>query len=478
LILSGSQIEPYLQRGFTATLLSQVQGDWNENNQWTPTEAIDNPFLPQPPPSPDYLPGAEESVSMFPNCEFISLAIDPSLFQNGSHSNTSNRISISFTPRLSRADLYRHADHVCEAIASSENHQSCRLYLATMYLEISQHSSQCDLTPLLLDSPLPLVINYEPIVCSEPIWCNHTVELQSRLHLWHNPADSQSSRHFVERRRQGCEHVKYLVYEPNYHHPKGLAGMLLELGFLLRFALCHGRILSLMPLHLMTNPFSHVQSLHGFCESSLLECLFQPLSSCQLSDSDILSAPHLRDDRQLNAYPLRDTRVIKITKLPSKSHCSSCSSPWTGSVELFDGLHIGLLGYVVSHIDGQLDTSLLDILDQGTKEMSGFSAFLDTLSIFWMSEMVRYIVRPQQWLSLFIQEYIRNHLIIFTPSLSSPSSSNSMVSHYASFHVSDPNYDPSSEQLHLYLSSYAPHTTHIFLSTNFRSSQLLESIIR
>jgi hypothetical protein len=488
LIVAGSQVESYLEKGYTATLLSQAQGNWNEDNQWV-SRTLDNPFLPLPPPASHSDPfPPEESLSSHSDCESISLVITPSLFQKSSLLNSSHFLSISFTPNLSQADLYRHVIDVCEEIASSDNQQSCQLYLATMYLEKSQqHPTHCEATSPAPDLSIPLTINHEPIMCTEPVWCNHTVELQSRLHLWHNPTGHQPSHHFAERRRQGCDHVKYLVYEPNYYHPQGIPGMLLELGFLLRFALCHGRILSLMPLHLMTNPFSHIHdSLHTFCHSSLLECFFQPLSSCQLSDSEIRSAPLAKDDRQLNAYPLRDSRVVKIAKLPSRSHCSSCSSPWTGSVELFDGLHIGLLGYVVSLVDGVLETSVFDILDDGTREMSGFSAFLEPPSLFWMAEMVRYITRPRQWLSLFLREYIQNHLVM-VPSSSSSSNHRSpreivfpdpMVPHYASFHVSDPAYDPSSDSLHLYLSNYAPHTTHIFLSTHSPSSDLLESIIR
>ena len=480
-IVCGSQIKSYLEKGYTASLLSQAQGNWNENDQWIPS-VVENHFLPFPPPAPD-AHSTSHSIAAYSVCEIITIAISPRLFQKFSPLNSSEPLSISFTPNLSYENLCRHVIDVCEEIASSENQQACQLYLSTTYLEKSQQqSNDCKDAFPFQNFPLAFLFNYEPDMCTEPVWCDHTAEFQSRLNLWHNPDGPQNSHHFIERRRQGCKHVKYLIYQVDYPHPRGIPGMLLDLGFLLRFALCHGRILTLIP-HRMINPFSHLQKLHTFCDSSILDCLFQPLSSCQLSDAEIRSAPILQDDRQLNTYPLRDSRVVRITKLPSKSHCSSCSSPWTGSFELFDGLHIGLLGHVVTHTDGNLDTSIFDILDPETRFMSGFSAFLEPVTLFWMAEMVRYLMRPKEWFSVFLHEYIQNHLMIVPSSssnLSRPSGisfPDPMVAHYASFQVSDSAYDPASDLLRLHLSYYAPHTTHVFLSTDSPSSDLLESII-
>jgi hypothetical protein len=151
---------------------------------------------------------------------------------------------------------------------------------------------------------------------------------------------------------------------------------------------------------------------------------------------------------------------------------------------------VGLLGYVMTAVEGNIpDTSILDILDIETKDMSSFSVFLDLQSSFWMAEMARYLLRPQRWFSLFLAEYLRNHLVVIRSSTSTPlSTQQTALPHrlYASFHLPESVFETLEERmgregaeltegeeseddpLGVYftiLARTAPHLTHIFLST-------------
>jgi len=150
----------------------------------------------------------------------------------------------------------------------------------------------------------------------------------------------------------------------------------------MRFAICHGRILYLLPTSRISfsESFGHQSEIHSLCRDTLFECVFQPLTTCKLNEKELSEAVLLADDRQLNAYPLREVRVVRLRRFPRKSHCSSCLSPWTGNMELFDQLHIGLLGFVVQVDDeyNLVDTTLMDILDPESKHLGSMSVFMET----------------------------------------------------------------------------------------------------
>jgi hypothetical protein len=541
MILSNKrEIESYRSLGYMITPLQQDEGAWDENQQWIGS-STHNPFLPPPPP-PFSPPLSSHEEPSNQRCDTVHLELDLTIFPEYFHLNngTPHLLPITFPRPQRTSDFYRQVTRVCTSLSTQPIVQSfysdgvCHLSLSTMLRELSHQSSsshllcqQSHLFPRqhINSSPpqqqlVPLEINYEPLYCTEPLWCNHTMEFQRRLDSWQSPSLTHTSpmphhradltRSYLQTDRQskknGCERAKYLLYEPNYHHPKGIPGMLLELSFLLRFALCHGRILYLTPLQHMIDPFEHVENVleDSFCSSALLECLFHSLSRCSLTSHDILMAPTLRDARQLNAFPLRDAPVVKILKLPTTSHCSSCTGPWTGNMEFFDGLHIGLLGYVMTALEGGNipDTTILDILDQETKEMGSFSIFMDQQSSFWMSEMMRYLLRPQRWLSLSLREYIHNHLLSTTRReyVLANSTQHHLFTQtslenerYASFHLSDSviktlmreeEEEGEGDPLEFYLailSKTSPHITQIFLSTTmtaFIDTQTWRRLIR
>lgn len=473
----------HIQSGYRHSRIKQLFGYWNERNTWVLENETHKPPLRRS--FSDVLALLDDiSEQSRSDCPYLSLDVDIRQLSDRHYNfHDPNMTSVHFTPQLRLSDAVRGIDQTCAElpfVTFDHRLDFCRLFLLTMYQELTQSTFCAFYTPFHA-RPLPLTIQYEENFCGEPIWCNHTMEMQSRLEDWQNPITSLPLKpYFSERQMLGCEGAKFLLYEPNYDHPKGIPGVILEIAFLLRFAICHGRILYLTPLHLMKNSYFHTKNtLPSYCSSSLLECTFQTISPCVLSDYEILNAPILRDDRQLNAYPLRESRVVRLIRFPTKSHCSSCKMSWTGNVEIFDGLHIGLLGYVLTSSDGIIETTILDILNQDTKQMSSFSSYMGSHSVFWMSEMVRYVLRPRNWFGLLLREYIRNHLLV------SPFSEllypQEIGQAYASIHfeMNDISVDRDPLQSYLrILQYYEPHIKHIFLSTNVSSQDIFESLVR
>ena len=153
-----------------------------------------------------------------------------------------------------------------------------------------------------LYEPFQLQIDEE--ACAEPVYCSHTVEMQRRIRMWQHES--------LE-----CSSMKFLVYEPP-SEDHGIGSMIQIIGHVFRQAICLGRRLYLLPSAFEKRTLSRWK--HPACsnESSTIECYFERISSCTLSDEEILSAPTSSNGYGINAYPLRNARVLRLIGLPAE----------------------------------------------------------------------------------------------------------------------------------------------------------------
>lgn len=464
--------------------MKQREGEFNHNTQeWVEFNLETKNILLPPPPYyyPLNLMNKKEKQNVIKSsCEFMKITtfLQPilvnSAINNPNFSNVSQiYVNYRLLNNLSNSQLATIIIYLCNNLFNQYSGnlisiQNCQLYFTMLYQDMI-NTNQCE--AIVTDpnkntnsNKLPFMINYQTILCSEPIWCSHTTEFQTRLSYWQNPIVRSTELYTsTERDNKGCNGGKYLLYEPNIFHEKGIAGMLFEIGVLLRFAICHGRILYLTPLYLMSNEYQHSKWIHYLCKLSLFECFFESITNCQLTNEEIYNAPILKDDRQLLTYPFREEKVVKILQLPTKSHCAKCNDIWTGNVEIFDQLHIGILGFVAVSVNQSItNTAIFDILDPTKKELSGFAIFMDNNSMFWMSQMIRYIFQPKLWFSFYIQQYIQNHLK--STQLNNFDSTIQLKNEmYASFYITSTSI-LSIEKYFEILSYYSPHIQHIFIS--------------
>ena len=158
--------------------------------------------------------------------------------------------------------------------------------------------------PFSADNNEPFAFNFDEEICAEPVFCLHTVEFQRRLHQWQNPSPSD------------CEKGKFLLYEPPSGN-NGIGSMLQLIGSVLRQALCLGRRLYLMPSFFESHTTFRWKVESCSNETSSMECYFESLTSCSLTMEEILNAPVSESGYGIHAYPLRDTRIVRLVGLPA-----------------------------------------------------------------------------------------------------------------------------------------------------------------
>jgi hypothetical protein len=263
----------------------------------------------------------------------------------------------------------------------------------------------------------PLTAQHDDSLCMEPLWCSHTVEFQRRIRAWQFPeeptaplpehvqyskrlraqqqhqqrqqgggADGSGQEEDQPRRRDwsvranastvgSCAASKFLVYEPP-SHAHGLGSMLELIASTFRYAICLDRILVL-------NTFNQSGTLtkwiHPGCQGSFVECYFEPLSGCHLTEDDINSAFVSRDGDRFELFPLRDERVLVLKGMPMVGSCSLCHSEWRVESKFFDGLFMGDSGFDPS-------VALLHM-----------PAFRSAVKQPWASQFLRYLLRPKPW---------------------------------------------------------------------------------
>ena len=103
--------------------------------------------------------------------------------------------------------------------------------------------------------------------CGEPVWCEHTQELQKRLHSWqfpdhiinekvigindknynpHSTVGKNSTLLYLKNERRSCQNSKFLIFQ-NPSDRNGIGSMLHLIVGAFRLSLCLGRIFLLLP---------------------------------------------------------------------------------------------------------------------------------------------------------------------------------------------------------------------------------------
>lgn len=298
-------------------------------------------------------------------------------------------------------------------------------------------------------SHYPFDFSYDPEVCAEPIWCNHMNEFQRRLNQWQSPSLTANN-------RKSCNSAKFLVYEPDTP-VHGIGSILTQVAHMFRLALCLGRIFYLNNRDLMP---THARWRHPGCLGSMIECYFEPVTECVLSDSELNNSPVVRRGSLLDKAPYKYERILRIHKPTTEGVCSLCGSAWTGSTEFFDGLHIGELGFTTSaDANGNLDPTIFEILDPESRHLGHFYAYLSPVKLPWLSQFMRYLLRPRQWFREAVKDIVSLRL-----------NTDSLPPVYASLHIRHGEKIREVERISLVgymklLKKKAPYIEHIFVST-------------
>lgn len=282
----------------------------------------------------------------------------------------------------------------------------------------------------------------------------------------------------------GCTTAKFLVYEiPS--ESRGIGSLIHLVSSMLRYAICHGRILYLMPIDL---PISDKRWRFPGCGGSLLECFFLPLTQCVLPLDVIRSAKVVRSGLGLDLYPMQNERVVRMTGLPSSGRCTLCGDRWEGNDGFFDGLYYGAMGYMVDmNEDGTLDHSKTEWQSQKYKKLWHVQSMRSDIKAPWQSTMVRYILRPRPWVSAVLKDIVDSRLVVALPVTHSDQDTDrgeveavsfercpEVPAPYVSVHVRFGNkvleqkLKPLQDYMHMVRVKY-PHIRNIFLSTETES---------
>lgn len=282
--------------------------------------------------------------------------------------------------------------------------------------------------------------------CFEPIWCDHTLEMQRRIKSWQYPDDDLSYLSEIQKNhrsqryrltlemnyclkrydilhRRSCSTAKFLLYEPasNQH---GIGSILQQLASAFRYSICLNRILVLVP-PVMSSSTMMKWSFSG-CNYHPILCYFEEIHGCNqnLSKDDLLNArkflyytchTSLRSfiaavsehGRLIDEYPLKDDRIVRLKGLPSYGPCSLCGDNWDIRYEshgFFDGLAIDR---------DYTNPSILAIspVDHDTFHMSHMGSMLTTIKLPWIAQFIRYIFRPRKWFNIFLQRVVHHGII-------------------------------------------------------------------
>jgi hypothetical protein len=305
-----------------------------------------------------------------------------------------------------------------------------------------------------------LSLNSSSSYCSDSLWCDHTKEFQHRLYLWQNP-DSPLGKNsiFKERAQNGCSNSKFLVFEP-FTSVHGIGSIILQIAIALRYALCHGRILILTPSFLLEQQDTHRRWMSKQCDqelTSFLDCYFLSLTNCQLIEEEIIYAPYT-NGADLENYPLKNTKVVRLIGLPTGGACSVCGSEWSNDFTFFHGLSLSGGREVVPSHQSTSEDNLYSHLKY-------FHNFLGKTKLPWLAQMTRYLLRPKRWFAQHLQDIVSNRLSSPNKKIPRP---------FASVHVRYG--EKVLEVAHRPLTNYldvvirkAPHIQHIFISTETES---------
>jgi hypothetical protein len=281
------------------------------------------------------------------------------------------------------------------------------------------------------DKFVPFLTNFssdEP--CGDPIWCTHYHHLLKRVIDYQNPnpypfiridsalpdgTDMEQFNALSQYRSfssdERCNEAKFLIYQiPS--EQRGIGSLFHLISSMLRFAICHGRILYLMPLDL---PVSEKRWRFPGCRGGFMDCFFLPLTQCTLSSEQVRDALTINDGVGLDLYPWKNERVLRMVGLPSNGRCRLCGDRWEGNKDFFDGVYFGELGYMVSYQeDGTLDTWKTSWQHEKYKQLWHLRAMQSDIKAPWQSTMIRYLLRPRPWLSSILKDIVDSRLVTAT----------------------------------------------------------------
>ena len=272
--------------------------------------------------------------------------------------------------------------------------------------------------------PLNTQAFYDPDLCTDRLWCGQTREFQRSIARWQNPLPTDYAH---------CEAARFLLYLVPNDPTQSFAEVLMDIGFMLRFALCYDRIL--------------VLSFEKFTDSpGSLVALLGSLTSCPISSDMVQAAVYARNGLHVGLYPCQRSQVIWMNTLPTSGHCSSSRVHWTGSYDVLYGHQLGLAGHVI-HTDGKggvLDNTVNEVYHRQSEKHAGMTALFTSRKLVWLGQMIRYIVQPHSVLAASIKTLVQQHLHASPPwnGTSTPSefvqSSNSIIPRpFAALFLSD-----------------------------------------
>ena len=92
-------------------------------------------------------------------------------------------------------------------------------------------------------------------------------------------------------------------------------------------------------------------------------------------------------------------------------YSSLCGDSWTNDVRFFDGLFIGELGFQgIRNKDGTIDTRTTDVIDKSMLHFWHGKSFMGNIKIFWLSQFVRYVMRPLPWFKESLKNVVNTKL--------------------------------------------------------------------
>jgi hypothetical protein len=270
----------------------------------------------------------------------------------------------------------------------------------------------------------PLQTQFEPEICSEPIYCDYGERLRDSVRRWQRPPQThlQALSVQVEQKEHNethnilqtfphdsCENAKFLIYEPTSAH-NGLGSMFLLLSSALRHAICLGRIL-VLGTHEQDSTL--LKWRHPGCFGNTFECYFEPISSCKLPYHEVANLTRYASNAGFDEFPLRNERILFLKGLPSHGPCALCFSEWDKSSKLLDGL-------IKMNFEGNWQ-----------KDAVGES-LTSAAKLPWHSQLTRDILRPRQWFTHAMRDIV--HSTMLSP-VNSSINVNRFPQNFVSLHI-------------------------------------------
>lgn len=240
---------------------------------------------------------------------------------------------------------------------------------------------------------------YEYDSCGEPIWCGYTLEMQKKIHNWQFPPlrtpDVPVVGNFkATMEPRSCENVKFLVFEVPSHQ-NGIGSMMLVISAMFRYAICLDRILVLS----MHNQLGTLTKWgHPGCEGDVWGCYFLPITNCDIPYEILSKVPKYFNTDNFELSPLRDERVlVLIDFLPwmNSGKCSVCYDDWDITSRFWVGTYLPAYNNNIMPF---------------TQQSVHFRVFMEKLKLTWVSQFLRFFMRPRPWLQHGVDQIVAHSL--------------------------------------------------------------------